>query len=73
MCLYKKNYRYHDITYKRVINKDACTLGDACYYLCTYSRGRFSCVFSSPCVIHNVLYCRFIFLSRRSKIFYVPV
>lgn len=73
MCLYKKTYRYHDITYKRVINKDACSVGSACK-LCTYSIGYDRCAFKKPCVIqiHNVWYVYKPKFSILSRIHYIP-
>ena len=70
MCLYKKTYRYLNITYKRVINKEACSVGTACK-LCTYAIGYDGCAFEKPCVIHHVLYGKP--KLRLSRIHYVPV
>lgn len=73
MCLCKKTYIYHNITYKRVINKEVCSVGAACK-LCTYSIGYDRCAFKKPCVIHTALY---VYgkpkLSRLYRIHYVPV
>ena len=71
MCLYKKILIHHNVTYKRVINKEACSVGTACSKLCTYSIGYDECAFKKPCVIHNVLYGKP--KLRLSRIHYVPV